>query len=194
MIGRWRKALTWAGAIAFVYVGSRLPLWGVNVQALIDFQSRNGPSSGGLLGLYEFVFHGGLPHAAVLGIGIMPYLSARIFLWLWRSVKPSSTPSKAKTRVLTAALSVVQSIGFATFLQRIPGAVANPGAGFVATTVVTVTAASLLAMWFAEKLTEADDSDDVDQDLTLRREITSGNFAHAPESTAVRPESDRVPR
>jgi len=51
----WRKALTWAGAIAFVYAGSHLTLWGVNAQALIDFERGNGTSSGGFLGLRRAV-------------------------------------------------------------------------------------------------------------------------------------------
>jgi preprotein translocase subunit SecY len=191
--GRWRKALTWAGAVAYVYIGSHLPLWGVNVQALLDFENR-GPSTGGLLGLYELVFQGGLHRAAILALGIMPYLTARVFLWMWRRVRPSSTTAKTTTRILTAALSVIQSIGFATFLERTPGVVANPGAGFMTTTVLTVTAAALVAMWFAEKLTESDDPDDIDDDSVLRGEITSGNFAHANESRASRPRTHGIPR
>jgi preprotein translocase subunit SecY len=155
----WRKALTWAGAIAFVYAGSHLTLWGVNAQALIDFERRNGTSSGGFLGLYELVFRGGLHRAAVLGVGIMPYLTARVYMSLARTVSPKVVASKTKTRALTCALSLIQGYGFATFLQGTPGVVVEPGPGFIVRTVLTVTAASLMAMWFAERLTERDEDD-----------------------------------
>jgi preprotein translocase subunit SecY len=191
----WRKALTWAGAIAFVYAGSHLTLWGVNAQALVDFERRSGTSSGGFLGLYELVFRGGLHRAAVLGIGIMPYLSARIYMWLVRKVNPRVAASKAKTRALTCLLSLLQGYGFATFLQDTPGVVAAPGAGFIARTVLTVTAASLVAMWFAERLTSRDEDDGLPAigDVSgLRAELPDGNFAHAIDPAAAQPQPDLV--
>lgn len=193
----WRRILTWAGAIAFVYVGSRLTLAGVNLAALIDYERGNGATRGGLLGLYELVFQGGLHRAAVLGLGIMPYLTARIYMWLWRVVNPPAATSRTKTRALTLALSLIQGFGFAAFLQRLPGVVGEPGGGFIVRTVLTVTAASLVAMWFGEQLTQPDEDDGhprVEEIPGLRGELADGNFAHATDPSAAHAESDRVRR
>jgi len=176
-------------AIPVIVVGSRVPLPGVNVQRFVEYWSSNGKPP--LLSLYDMVFQGGLYHGAVLALGIMPYLSARLYLWLWRKVNPAARATRMKTRVLTGALAVLQSVGLATFLQRIPGVVANPGAGFIASTVLTLTAGSLVVMWLGEQLAARDDDDDV---LPLPAELGSGNFAHATEPSAVRPQPDGIQR
>lgn len=188
------RLIAFIAAIPLIFVGSRVTLPGVSAAQL---QSFTGGSRGGLLGLYELVFQGGLHRGAVLGLGIMPYLSARIFLRLWRAVRPDSRATKTKTRLLTVALSVIQSVGLAVALQRMPDVVANPGPGFVATTVLTLTAGALLAMWLGEQLLateEPDDPDSIDEDPALRGRITSGNFAHATETPVATPQPDRVRR
>jgi preprotein translocase subunit SecY len=141
-------------------MGSRIPLSGVNVQALARYMSG---ARGGLLGLYEMVFQGGLYRGAVLGLGIMPYLTARIYMRLWRAVDPKAEPSRRATRILTIALSVIQSLGVATFLQGAPGVVAAPGPGFITKTVLTLTGGSLVAMWFGEQITERGEADDEEE-------------------------------
>jgi preprotein translocase subunit SecY len=151
-----KRLFTILAAIPLLIAGSRITLAGVNPRALLESTAG---SRGGLLGLYELVFQGGLHRGAILGLGIMPYLSARIFMRLWRAVYPEARPSKNGTRILTGVLSGIQSFGLAIALQRMPGVVADPGPGFVATTVLTLTAASLVAMWFGERLTSAEDDD-----------------------------------
>jgi preprotein translocase subunit SecY len=154
-----RRAATWLGAFAYFYLGSRVKLPGVSVDHLMRFAQG---ARGGLLGLYELVSSGGLHRGAIVGIGIMPYLTARIYMRLARTVSPriaalDNEDRIRRTRWLTGALAVIQSLGFASFLQRVPNVVATPGLGFTATTVLTLTAASLIAMWFGEQLTESDE-------------------------------------
>ena len=154
-----RKAFIWLGAIAYVYVGSRIRLPGISAEYLAQFTQN---ARGGLLGLYELIVSGGLHRGAILGLGVMPYLTARIYMRLARTVsrRIAALDNEGRvqhTRWLTAALAVIQSIGFASFLQRIPNVVANPGMGFTITTVLTMTGASLVAMWFGEQLTESDE-------------------------------------
>jgi preprotein translocase subunit SecY len=156
----WRKPLTWAAFVAFAFVGSRVSLAGIDVKRVVAFI---GDSRGGLLGLYEMVFQGGLNRGGILALGIMPYLSARVYLWLWAKVSPGSAAisfeaRRRRTRLTTTALALAQSVGFATFLRSIPGAVTSP-ATFMATTMLTLTATSLVAMWFGEQLTERDEPD-----------------------------------
>jgi len=191
----WRKTLTWLGAAAYVYVGSRVTLPGLNADRLMDYWRQQG-GGGGLLGLWELVSSGGLHRGAVLALGVMPYLTARIYLWLARYVvsDASWTRSRKVTRYVTAALALAQSVGLAAFLRKVPGAVTSPGT-FMTTTILTLTGASLLAMWFGEKLAETDDEDedaDIPQETALRGELSGGNFANAPETPAGVPEPDRV--
>jgi preprotein translocase subunit SecY len=190
----WRKPLAFIGAIAFIEIGARVALLGVDIVALARYLGTTHRSF--LVLAYTYIAGGGLFRAGSLALGFMPYVAARIYMRLWRTVRPDASLVGERTRVrwLTGALAVVQSLGFATYLQRLPGVVPNPGAGFTAMTMLTLTAGSLIAMWFGEKLTDADDHDDGDDESALRPEITSGNFAHAPESTAARPQPDAIRR
>jgi preprotein translocase subunit SecY len=201
MSAGWRKALAFVSAIASIELGARIGLPGVDAIALLQYFDQAGRPF--LVSAFAVIAGGGLFRAGVLALGIMPYLSARIYMRLWRVVRPtqpSAREERVRTRLLTGALAVIQSIGFATFLQRVPGAVANPGVGFMTTTVLTLTAGSLLAMWFGEKLTQDEDSDEFDpphaigDDSTLRQHIASGSIAHAKEASAVPPSPERVPR
>lgn len=190
----WRKPLAAVGAIAFIEVASRVAIFGVDPAALMRYLSQNPPSF--LLMAYTWIAGRGLFRAGTLALGFLPWLTARIYMRLWRVVRPATSRASDRSRVrwLTAALSVVQSLGFATYLQRLPGVVPNPGLGFTAGAVLTLTATSLVAMWFGERLIQSDDGDDIDDEPALRGEIASGNFAHAPESTAARPQPDTVRR
>jgi hypothetical protein len=62
--------------------------------------------------------------------------------------------------------------------------------------VLTVTAASLVAMWFGEQLTRPNEDDGhptIDEIPGLRGELPDGNFAHAIDPAAAdRPEPDLV--
>ena len=156
----WRTPATLLGAIAFIEIGARIGLPGVDRVALLQFVNQ-GPR-GGLLGLYGLLAGGGFARAGVLALGFMPYLTARLYMWLARVVSPGIAALDddqriKRTRWLTGALAAIQSFGFAAFLQRVPNVVANPGVGFTATAVLTLTGASLVAMWFGEKLTESDE-------------------------------------
>lgn len=71
---------------------------------------------------------------ALLALGIMPYVTARIYLRLWRIVAPGDYTTVRRqqlVRRLTLGFSMVQSYGFAKFLESLPVAVANPGPRFV---------------------------------------------------------------
>src|SRR5438445_704456 len=58
-------------------IGAHITAPGVDVVALTDFFANKG--KGGLLGLYDLFVGGGLSHATVFALGIMPYISASIF-------------------------------------------------------------------------------------------------------------------
>jgi len=58
------------------------------------------------------------------------------------------------TRYLTVGLSLMQSLFIATALQRQGDFVLNPGFGFVALTMLTLTTGTAFIMWLGEQITE----------------------------------------
>ncbi|MGH7602651.1 MAG: preprotein translocase subunit SecY, partial [Gemmatimonadaceae bacterium] len=59
-------------------IGAHVTAPGVDVVALTDFFANKG--QGGLLGMYDLFVGGGLSRATVFALGIMPYISASIFI------------------------------------------------------------------------------------------------------------------
>jgi preprotein translocase subunit SecY len=190
---RLSKGLTAVVALLTLDIGARLGIPGVDREVLGRFTSG---SRGGLLGLYEMIGGGGLSRAGVLALGMMPYLSARTFMWLGRIVSPGleqmahSIEGRHRTRVLTRwltlALSLIQGFGFARFVSSIPGAVDSPGPMFMARTVLLLTAGSLVAMWFGERLTERDE-DDLQSSTVLRARPEVGPTLVEPGQPASQP-------
>lgn len=154
-----------AGSVAFALceVGTRISAPHINGAAIGDMLRRTEP--GGLLALYDRVVGGALSRGAVLALGIMPYLSARIFVRIARSLSPALNAKHETdlgrrqltraTRWLTFGLSLVQSYGFARFALSVPGAVTDPGAAFIAETMLVLTSGALVVMALAEQFGEA---------------------------------------
>ena len=68
-------------------VGAHVATPGVNVQALSDFLASSG--SGTLFGLYDLFAGGAFGRATVFALGIMPYISASIFVQIAGAVIPT---------------------------------------------------------------------------------------------------------
>jgi len=171
---RWRKTSLVLGAIVLGEIGARVGLPDVNGPVLLDyFQGRSG---GLLLRLYDWFAGGALARGAVLALGIVPYLSATIMMRLARICIPPVTAMWARsdgpiavrrwTRYLTVGLSLMQSYGFARFVERLPGVVANPGPGFIAETMVVLTAGAVAVMLVSEAIMSPADDDTVRDELS----------------------------
>jgi len=142
--------------------GAHIATPGVNVQVLSDFVRNQGSQT--LFGVYDLFVGGGLSRATVLALGIMPYISASIIFQLGGAVFPTvdklqkDEEGRKKitqwTRYLTVGLSVFQAYGFALFTESLQGAVAAPGWGFRAVTVLTLTTGAVFVMWLGEQITE----------------------------------------
>jgi Preprotein translocase subunit SecY len=125
--------------------------------------------AGPLLRLYDKLAGFGLSRGTVAALGFMPYLSARTFIWIARSSSAAldrrwskeagSVERRRWTRRLTFGLALVQSYGFARFTQTIPGVVAQPGAQYLAETVLVQTVVAMFLMWVGEQVTELVDKD-----------------------------------
>lgn len=164
-----RKISLAAAVVALVEVGARIVSPGLDTQALQNF--LRGGASTWLLRLYDWIGGGALSRGSVFAIGIMPYISARIFLRLARITSPKlehwwhTEAGIAKrtrlTRWLTGGLALVQSYGFAKFVQNVPGVVEQPGIGFLVKTMAVLTASSIGVMLLSESLMKSADDEEV---------------------------------
>jgi hypothetical protein len=192
--------------MAIAYLGARAIIPGLNFDALRRFHEQSG-SSGGLLGLYDFLGGGELKRGSLLALSILPYLSACAFIWLLRQSSSSFQKwiigRKGRTTwILTAMLAVVQAAGYAAFLQRVPGAVVNPGPGFLATTIITLTSASLMLTWALRLATVTDEPEheelpphgEIERKSGLRPGDPAGIIAAPPTTADVTHSSPRVDR
>ncbi|HYC51153.1 MAG TPA: preprotein translocase subunit SecY [Gemmatimonadaceae bacterium] len=143
-------------------IGAQITAPGVDSAALLDFFQQQ--SSGGLLGLYDLFTGGGLSRATVFALGIMPYISASIFMQIGAAVIPQleklnkDEEGRKKvnqwTRYMTVALAWVQAWGFSLFTQGIQGVVATPGFAFSVQMSFFLTAGAVFIMWLGEQITE----------------------------------------
>jgi preprotein translocase subunit SecY len=143
-------------------IGAQITAPGVDSQALLDFFQNQG--SGGLLGLYDLFTGGQLSRATVFALGIMPYISASIFVQIAGAVIPQVEKMQKDeegrkklnqwTRYLTVLLAWVQAWGFALFTQSLQGVVGAPGFGFQVQMAFFLTAGAVFVMWLGEQITE----------------------------------------
>src|SRR5690349_5739387 len=161
--GELRRKLLFTGLALLVYrIGAHIAAPGVNVQALSDF--INNSAAKGFFGLYD-TLGGGLSRATIFALGIMPYISASIIFQLMGGLVGSVAKLQREedgrkkitqwTRYATIGIALAQSYTFALFVeQQIPGAVSNPGPGFLATMVLVLTTGAIFVMWLGEQITE----------------------------------------
>ena len=159
----WEKIKFTLLVLVIYRVGAHIATPGVNVEVMANFIETQ--AQGTFLGLYDLFSGGGFSRATVFALGIMPYISASIVFQLAGPVFPiiekmqRDEEGKKRltqwTRYLTVVLCVAQGYGFALFAETgIPGAVAEPGWGFRATTVLTLTTGGVFVMWLGEQITE----------------------------------------
>src|SRR6202041_1129894 len=162
-----RKRVLFTMAMLAVYrLGAHIPTPGVNVSALENFFDSQ---SGSALGLVDLFSGGNLRRLTVFALGIMPYITASIIFQLLTVVyEPLAKLQKEGeigrrkitqwTRYMTVVLGVVQSFAIALTLSHTTGGgqsyVLNPGPGFVAMTVLTLTAGTTFVMWVGEQITD----------------------------------------
>jgi preprotein translocase subunit SecY len=160
----WEKIVFTFLCLAIYRVGAHITAPGIDVLALTDYFAQQKGGGAGLLGLYDLFVGGGLSRATVFALGIMPYISASIFLQIGAAVVPQVDKMQKDeegrkkinqwTRYITVALAVVQGWGFAIFVESLPGAVAAPTLGFKVQMVLVLTTGALFVMWLGEMITE----------------------------------------
>ena len=158
-----KKKILFTLLMMLVYrIGSHITVPGIDVVAL---QAFTGALSNTFLGVYDMFVGGGLSRATIFALGIMPYISASIMFQLLAAVFPTVEKLQKEgeegrkkltqwTRYTTVLLCVIQAYAYASFLQRLPGGVNDPGLTFVFTTVVVLTVGGVFIMWMGEQITD----------------------------------------
>jgi len=176
-----RSRIFYTLALLFVArVGAQIPLPGIDPHPLQEFmRQQSGNSAGGaLLGLYNMFTGGALTRGAICALGIMPYISASIIFQLMTAVVPSLSRLQQEgdvgrqkltqyTRYATLLICVIQGTLLILALETHPGSLI-PGydantygpivvmgkASFLLTSVVFMTAGTMLLMWLGEQITQ----------------------------------------
>jgi preprotein translocase subunit SecY len=156
-----RRRLLFTALILFLYrLGSWIPAPGVDPAAI---ESYFGGSGGSILGLLNLFSGGALSQFSVFALGIMPYVTASIILQLMTVVIPKLSELQKEgesgyakinqyTRYLTVVLAALQALGYAVLFER-QNALQTNSRGMILI-VVTLTAGTVLLMWFGEQITK----------------------------------------
>ncbi len=171
-----RKIAFTLGIIVVFRLGSFIPSPFVDfgeVQRCIEGMAN--ADAGGIYQLVNLFSGGALLQLSIFALGIMPYITASIITQLLRAVIPhfealhkEGQAGQAKltqyTRILTLALATLQSATLITVARSgnlFPNSalcqdVIDPSAGIIGSIliVITMTAGTVLIMWFGELITE----------------------------------------
>lgn len=166
-----RKKILFTLAMVVVYrIGTHIPTPGISAPALGALLEQ---MRGTVFGLYDIFAGGALRRAVILGLGVMPYISASIVFQLLGSVFPAIEKLQREeegrkrmnqyTRYATVGLAIVQAFAIASFLENQPAVrvgdvmmpiVTQGGIFFRMVTVLTLTSGTIFAMWLGEIITE----------------------------------------
>jgi preprotein translocase subunit SecY len=152
-----------------VRIGAHITLPGINASLLA--QAAKDQSANTLFGLYDLFVGGAFSKAALFSCGIMPYISASIIIQLLGAVFPyfqklqkEGEDGRKKinqmTRLLTIPVAAMQAWGISVQLaSRRAGEmhIISPDISafvFTFSTVICLTAGTILLMWFGEQITE----------------------------------------
>jgi preprotein translocase subunit SecY len=152
-------------ALVLTYrVGTHIVLPGIDPNKIEAAQSA--AQSNGLLGIFDMFAGGAFSQASILALGIMPYISASIFMQLMtilvpqlQKVQKEGESGRKKinqwTRYLTVIVTAFQAGAYVAYLNSPGYAEAILPAYkpfFWFSTVVTLTAGTLFVMWLGERI------------------------------------------
>ena len=155
--------------LVVVRIGAHITLPGIDASILAE--ANKNMSSNNLFGLYDLFVGGAFQKAAVFSLGIMPYISASIIIQLLGAVFPyfqklqkEGEEGRKKinqlTRLGTIPVAALQAWGISVQLgTRKAGElhIISPEVStfmFTISTVIFLTAGTILLMWMGEQITE----------------------------------------
>lgn len=155
--------------LVVVRIGAHITLPGIDASILAE--ANKNMNSNSLFGLYDLFVGGAFQKAAVFSLGIMPYISASIIIQLLGAVFPyfqklqkEGEEGRKKinqlTRLGTIPVAALQAWGISVQLgTRKAGElhIISPEVStfmFTLSTVIFLTAGTILLMWMGEQITE----------------------------------------
>ncbi|MBK7558966.1 MAG: 50S ribosomal protein L15 [Chitinophagaceae bacterium] len=163
---RLPKRGTFTLLLVFIYrVGSFIVLPGIDPNKLA---ALNESAQSGMLGLLDTFVGGAFSKASIFALGIMPYISASIFMQLMTILVPQMAKIQKEgesgrkkinqwTRYLTVIVTAFQAAAYIGYLKspgNVEAIIPAFSAYFWVSTVIILTVGTLFVMWLGEKITD----------------------------------------
>ena len=162
-IDELRKRIVFTITLVLIYrVGCYITLPGINP---VNLTLNSGKE--GLLGLFNMFAGGAFSRASIFALGVMPYISASIFMQLAGIIIPQVAKMQKEesgrrtinqyTRYLTVLVTAFQASAYIAYLRTQSAAAIAPEFGgllFSMSTIIVLTAGTLFVMWLGEKITD----------------------------------------
>ncbi len=165
-IDELRNKIVFTLLLVFIYrFGSYIVLPGIDPNKL---DALGESTKGGMLGLLDAFVGGAFSKASIFALGIMPYISASIFMQLVTILVPQMAKIQKEgesgrkkinqwTRYLTVIVTAFQAAAYIGYLKSpsMAGAIIPAfSTYFWFSTVVILTVGTLFVMWLGEKITD----------------------------------------
>ena len=165
-IDELRNKILFTLLLVFIYrFGSCIVLPGIDPSSL---DALGESTKGGMLGLLDAFVGGAFSKASIFALGIMPYISASIFMQLVTILVPQMAKIQKEgesgrkkinqwTRYLTVIVTAFQAAAYIGYLKSpsMAGAIIPAfSTYFWFSTVVILTVGTLFVMWLGEKITD----------------------------------------
>lgn len=148
--------------VAFRF-GIHLPIYGIDNEIFARIASGNN-----IIGFLDLFTGGALGKVSIFALGIGPYITSSIIMQLMAVIIPALEKLQKEdgeagrrkisqyTRIFTVVLAIFQSIIFMGYMAHLPNAI-TAGVNhtmFYISSIITLTAGSVLVMWMSELITE----------------------------------------
>lgn len=156
------KIITTLLLILIYRIGAHIVLPGIDPNKINLASAKSGA-----LGLIDAFAGGAFSQASIFALGIMPYISASIFMQLMtilvprmQKVQKEGESGRKKinqwTRYLTVIVTAVQAGAYVAYIKQVNGAALldSYAAYFWLSTTIILTAGTLFVMWLGEKITD----------------------------------------
>ncbi len=159
-----RNKIVFTLLLIFIYrIGSFIVLPGIDPNKLASIADS---TKSGMLGLLDAFVGGAFHKASIFALGIMPYISASIFMQLMTILVPQMAKIQKEgesgrkkinqwTRYLTVIVTAFQAAAYIGYLKSNAEAIIPAYSSyFWLSTVVILTVGTLFVMWLGEKITD----------------------------------------
>ena len=160
--GLKEKLIFTFGMLVLFRFGIHLPLYGINNEYFSNLASQNN-----ILGFLDLFSGGALGKVSIFALGIGPYITSSIIMQLMAVIIPALEKLQKEdgeagrrklsqyTRIFTVVLAAFQGIIFMGFMAHTNAITAGVNhVMFYISSVLTLTAGSVLVMWMSELITE----------------------------------------